>query len=61
MKAKYLKPTTEINLLDSPAIMLSGSGEGLNMENGGSTSGSGITSGDSRQGGSLWDDEDDEW
>ena len=58
MKKTYLKPTADLNLIYSEAIMITVSGEGQQIvDDGGSTSGSGITEGDSR-GGFIWDDED---
>lgn len=58
MKKTYLKPTTDEILISSSVIMITASGDGQQIvDDGGNTSGSGITEGDSR-GGFLWDDED---
>lgn len=59
MKAKYIKPSiTEDLLLSDEDFMLVVSGDGKPIvEEGGSTSGSGITEGDSRRF-NVWDDED---
>lgn len=61
MKAKYIKPyITEDLLLSDEDLMITvsgGQGEGKPIvEDGGSTSGSGITEGDSRLF-NVWDDE----
>lgn len=58
MKATYLKPTTEEILLSSQPIMIGASADGKKiLEDGGGTSSSGITEGDSRRNYSVWDDE----
>lgn len=58
MKAIYLKPTTEETRLTSESVMISASADGENfIEDGGTTSGGGITEGDSRGHRSIWDDE----
>lgn len=60
MKTTYLKPTTEIVLISSGAIMIGASGEGKKiLEDGGNTSTGSVTEGDSRRF-SIWDDEEEE-
>lgn len=60
MKTTYLKPNTEIVLLNTAPIMLQASGEGEKiLDNGGNTSGVGITEGDSRRF-SVWGDDEEE-
>lgn len=59
MKAKYLKPAIDISTCSSEDIMISASnGEGTVWQNGGNTSGSGVTSGDARWHNTLWDEDD---
>ena len=55
MKTTYLKPNTEIVLLNTAP---SGEGEKI-LDNGGNTSGVGITEGDSRRF-SVWGDDEEE-
>jgi len=58
MKTLYVKPETAVVLLSTEAVMIGASAGGQRIvEDGGSTSGSSITTADSR-GSSLWDDED---
>ena len=58
MKTLYVKPETVVVLLSTDNIMIGASAEGQTIvEDGGSTSGSSITTADSRRGG-IWDDED---
>lgn len=59
MKATYLKPTTEEILINTPALMLTISGDGEKIVgDGGETGGEGgPTEGDSRRNFSIWDEE----
>ena len=62
MKAKYLKPTTNVVKCATRELMISASGgNGSTVwDYGGTTAGGGITSGDARWHNKLWDtDEDD--
>ena len=65
MKAKYLKPTAKDILLSIDDLMLTISGNGETIvDDGGTTSGSGITQGDSRRHYRAWEEEDleeEEW